>query len=419
MTMRTNSGLWIAGALALLLCTARPAFCATTIDIMLVYDTTAKTWVDSNGGMSAFSADVVARMNQATANSGLDLTFRLAHSVAASYTHSDFSTDLKDLQDGSGTMSEVHTLRNTYKADLVAMLVDTGSAYGYTGLGYILTTYSGSPDYGFTVNSIQSVEISHTVTHEVGHNLGGGHSKYQSTQPGPNSDLNSYSAGWYFTASGTKYHTIMAYNSDGYGNYYEPVSMFSTPLKSYLGTTAGSAADGDNTRTINDTMGVVSEYRSGSPTPDPTPNPNAYLAYVNAYYAYYYAKYMYENYQDVGNLLWDEYAYSYYGYYYASYAYLYDAQDGNNRGFAYLAYVYTYYGYLCGYNAYTYGGGYTYYVMLYNYDACVYSYLVHIGQRSSPALSDLGQPVLDQELLDLELPDLGQQLLDQKVFDLK
>ncbi len=378
MTMRTNSTLWITGALALLLCTARPAFCTTTIDIMLVYDTTAKTWVDSNGGMAVFSADVVTRMNQATANSGLDLTFSLVHSEAVSYAHSTLNGDLIDLQRGTGGLAGIHTLRDTHKADVVARLVDTGSAYGAVGVVYVLTTYSGSPDYAFTMNAIRSVNISHTLTHEVGHNLGGGHSKYQSAQTGPNTALNTYSAGWYFAAGGTDYHTIMAYNSDGYGTTYNPAPMFSTPLKTYQGTTAGSAADGDNTRTFGDTMGVVSQYRSGA-TPTPTPNPNAYQAYINAYFAYYYAKYLYENYQDVGNLLWDEYAYSYYGYYYAAYSYLYDAQDGNNQGFAYLAYVYCYYGYLCGYNAYTYGGGDTYYVMLYNYDACVYSYLVYIG----------------------------------------
>ncbi len=180
-----------------------------------------------------------------------------------SYTYSgNLGTDLTNLQTGAGNLSVVDGWRDTYGADLVAMLVDTGSAYGTVGIGYLLTTYSGSPAYGFTVSAIRSVDISHTLTHEIGHNLGAHHSKFQTPSPGPNSALNSYSAGWYFTGTNaTKYHTIMAYNSDGYGNMYTEAPLFSTPLLSYQGTVAGHAVDGDNSRTIRQTMDAVAAYR--------------------------------------------------------------------------------------------------------------------------------------------------------------
>jgi hypothetical protein len=240
-----------------------PALSAATIDVMIVYDSTARTWVNSNGGMNAFAADAVARLNQAADNSNVDVIFRLVHAAEVSYTYSgSVSTDLTNLQAGSGNLSVVHQWRDTYGVDLVALLVDTGSAYGTVGIGYLLSTYSGSAGYAFTVSAIQSVDISHTLTHEVGHNLGAHHSKYQTPSPGPNSALNSYSAGWYFTGTNiTAYHTIMAYNSDGYGNMYAEAPLFSTPLLSYQGTVAGHAADGDNARTIRQTMDVVAAYR--------------------------------------------------------------------------------------------------------------------------------------------------------------
>ncbi len=195
---------------------------AEQIDIMLVYDTTATTWVTNNGGISAFSQDAVSRMNQAMVNSGIDLTFNLVHSMSTTYTTTSSSTnplreDLEALQAGTGPLADVHSARETYHADLVSMLVDHGSAYGYVGLGYILNSWNGSPNYGFSVCAIRSVEISHTLIHEVGHNLGAHHAKSQAADPGPNQYLdNQYSAGWYFTGTNASdYHTIMAYSSDG------------------------------------------------------------------------------------------------------------------------------------------------------------------------------------------------------------
>jgi len=218
-----------------------------------------------------FAVDAVARMNQAAANSNVNLTFRLVRAAEVSYTHSNMSTDLSMLRTGSGNLSAVHSWRNTFGADLIVMLVDTGSASGTVGMGYLLTTYSGEPDYAFSVSAIRSVDISHTMTHEIGHNLGCDHSKDQRSDPGPNTYLNTYSAGWYFTGTNaTKYHTIMAYSNDGYGNTYVEAPLFSTPLESYQGTVAGNAVNGDNSRNIHETMDVVAAYLP-STVSDPDP----------------------------------------------------------------------------------------------------------------------------------------------------
>lgn len=242
---------------------------AARIDIMLVYDTTATTWVAANGGMAAFSEDAVNRMNQAMQNSGLSTTFRLVHSMKVDYTtqsllSQSFIRDLEALQSGSGVFSSVAAERDAYGADLVAMLVDHGSEYGSVGLGYALQRWSGHPQYAHTVTAIRSVAMSHTLTHEVGHNLGADHAKNQLSSPGPNEALdNQYSAGWYFTGgNGRSYHTIMAYGDDGYGNRYDEAPLFSTPLKRYQGTPAGDARDGDNTRLISETQSVIAAYRA-------------------------------------------------------------------------------------------------------------------------------------------------------------
>jgi hypothetical protein len=258
-----------------------PSALGATIDVMIVYDTTAKSWVAGHGGTNTFAADAVARMNDATANSNIDLTFRLVHVGEVSYTYSgDLVTDLDNLQAGTGNLALVHQWRDTYGADLVALLVNTGPSGEVAGIAQILTSYSGQPDRAFSVSDIESVNISHTLTHEVGHNLGCNHSKYQLDSPGPNTALNTYSAGWYFTGTNAiHYHTIMAYGSDGKGNTYTEAPLFSTPLMSYQGTVVGDAANGDNSRNIRETMDAVAAYRQAQ---DIAPDPFTFNDQMNA-----------------------------------------------------------------------------------------------------------------------------------------
>ena len=256
---------------ALLLAAAIPAAQATTIQVMVIYDISAKAWVDHNGGdMLTFAAETVAKMNQATLNSGIDLVFELAYAGDVAYSHtSSMNTDLDNLQGGSGAFSVVGPWRDAYAADIVVLLEDTVGAFGMVGLGYMMGNTNGFPRYAFSVNSIGSVSYSHTATHEVGHNLGAHHSKYQTPYPGPNSNLNSYSAGWYFTGTnGERYSTIMAYTSDGYGTNYTQCPQFSSPLLTYQGGVAGHAVHGDNARTIRETMDIVARYRDAPPAND-------------------------------------------------------------------------------------------------------------------------------------------------------
>jgi len=237
------------------------------IDVMLVFDQTAQTWAGANGGVTAFANAVISKMNTAHALSGTECSFRLIHVYLSSHTYNtsteDLGTVLSDLYYEDGGVSEVSDLRDSIGADLVAMMVDTGSAYGTTGIGYLPGSSSGSSRAAFSVNSIRSVNISHTMTHEIGHNLGCGHSKDQASGPGPG--IFSYAAGWYFTgANGTKYHTIMSYNNDGYGNYYQPCELFSSPLLSFQSRVPGDAADGDNARCIRNMKSVIAGYRTSS-----------------------------------------------------------------------------------------------------------------------------------------------------------
>ena len=240
-----------------------------TIDILVVYDTQAAAWARSNGGgIQSFAETSVQKMNTAIANTGLNskFSFRLVgvYEVGGSaggdlYEALYFATGTEQGTLNGVSWAGVQQKRNELYADIVCTLVDTGSAYGTTGLGWSLTTSSSDIAFcGGNVCSIRAVSQSHTMTHEVGHNMGAGHSDMQKSSPGP--QYHSYSSGYYFTANGTKYYTIMAYNSDGYGNYYSPVPYFSSPDYTYNGVAVGNSTH-NNSKTLSLTYPDVVKNR--------------------------------------------------------------------------------------------------------------------------------------------------------------
>ena len=84
----------------------------------------------------------MANSNTAYANSGVTQRLRLVYSGEIAYTENpfDMQLDLRNLNGTSdGFMDGVHALRNTYRADFVALLT-TGQ--DYCGIGYLMTTVS-------------------------------------------------------------------------------------------------------------------------------------------------------------------------------------------------------------------------------------------------------------------------------------
>ena len=230
----------------------------TEVDLMMVFSTTAATWAKNNaGGVAAFANSAVTRMNTALSANSIACTIRLVGTYQPSYTSTDVGASLTALQQGSGNLSGVEAQRTACGADVVSMMIDTGVTYGTTGVGYI----TSSASYAFSVCAVRAVNTGHTMTHEVGHNFGCGHCVNQSSDPGP-SGYATYAAGYYFTGTNrTKYHTIMGYNSDGYGNTYQPCNMFSTPLKSYQGVLPGNSASADNARVMRERMATMAGFR--------------------------------------------------------------------------------------------------------------------------------------------------------------
>ncbi len=237
----------------------------TYIDILIVYDQGAAKWVtgQNHGTLDTFAEAAVQKMNDAIRNTGLHerFRFRLVGMMTAAETSASLETSLNALRDGA--WAGVNAKRTAVGADMVCSMIDTGSAYGVVGKGFALTSLegqSGFAKYACSVSSVRSVPLGYTMTHEVGHNLGAGHSNAQKSAPGPQMNDLTYSSGYYLTANGQKYCTIMAYRDDGYGNSYTTIPYFSSPDHTYLGVPVGTADKNDNTRIIEQTFRGTANY---------------------------------------------------------------------------------------------------------------------------------------------------------------
>ena len=104
-----------------------------TIDVMVVYTPAARVWANSNeGSISNVIAQAMEKAQLVADNSGTFFTVHLVHSAEVAYTESgDSEIDLDRLQgSGDGYLDSVHTLRNTYGADLVVLFTESMTPEG-------------------------------------------------------------------------------------------------------------------------------------------------------------------------------------------------------------------------------------------------------------------------------------------------
>jgi len=241
---------------------------STLVDVLVAYDTPSAAWADAyGGGLTNLAQQCVTRMNTALANNGLDAQFRfrlVGVTAVAADAQGNLNGTLKKVTNGTDAWAAVKALRDELGADVVSAMIDTGSAYGTTGVGWSLTDtddLAAFAEHAYNVVAVRAAAQGHVMTHETGHNMGAGHSDLQADSPGPQSY--SYSRGFYFTGEddGVDYHTIMAYDNDGYGNHYAPAPLFSDRSTRWSGADAGDA-DHDNAEVLRNTFSAVSRFRA-------------------------------------------------------------------------------------------------------------------------------------------------------------
>lgn len=233
-------------------CLSTTPVCSGTsrIDVMVVYTTQAKNLWGGASAATSFLTTAITNMNNALINSGVsNVTINLVYSGEVIYTESgSLSTDLGFLRNSAdGVIDNVHNLRTTYGADLVAMVL--GSPTSTCGLGNLNnnpTNYSNTA--AFTTTIYSCVVSNYSLAHELGHNMGLNHDWYVSTSLNPCEHHHGYinktaiNLGTSSTTS-QRWRTIMAYNDQctNIGINCTRVNRWANPSLNYNSESTGVA----------------------------------------------------------------------------------------------------------------------------------------------------------------------------------
>jgi len=244
--------------------TEAPADDGTLIDVLVVYTQAAAA---ASANIRSEIQLAVDETNQAYINSGVSHRVRLAGTAQVTYTETgNSSTDLSRLRGTSdGYMDNVHSLRNSYRADQVTLIVESLDA---CGRGYFMNPVAASfESSAFTVVDRGCATGYYSFGHELGHNMSAHHDCYVESSLQPYN----YNHGLVHIGANqaASWRTIMAYRDQCRANGFsdcQRIQYFSNPSISYLGSPTGTSGSGckANVRlTLANTDYTVSNFRTG------------------------------------------------------------------------------------------------------------------------------------------------------------
>ena len=253
----------------------------TTIDVLVAYTSGA----NAVAGATATSIDMAleamfAYTNRIFKRSGSDTRMRLVHTAHVGYKRSSSMVDdlcrltaqgetwgdlvgcIKANATRPEALDELHRLRKTHDADLVALAVGRPARGGFSGIAWIAPN---DENYGFSVFALHAeLAGTYVFAHEIGHNLGGGHNPGRATREN-GQPWRPYGHGRCNTEE--RWHTVMSYSNAGPPKS-KPcgrrtrIPLFSSPdVTGPRGTPTGDTHTHNVVRLIEESTETVTKYR--------------------------------------------------------------------------------------------------------------------------------------------------------------
>jgi hypothetical protein len=219
----------------------------STINVLVVYTASAASAAGNIGSLIQLAVD---ETNQSYVNSGISINMVRVHTAQVTYNEAgrSFSQHVSSLRGTTdGLMDNVHTLRNTYAADVVVLVVNDSEACG------VASTIKATATTAFAVAHYTCITGYYSFGHEVGHLQGARHDRFVDASTTP------YSYGHGYIPASKTWRTIMAYGNNC--SNCTRIQYWSSPLKTYGGVAMGTATYEDNARVLNLTAPTVAAFR--------------------------------------------------------------------------------------------------------------------------------------------------------------
>ena len=221
----------------------------TTINVLVVYTASAAAATANIGSLIQLAVD---ETNTSYINSGVNINMVRVHTAQVTYNEAgrSFSQHVASLRGTTdGLMDNVHTLRNTYGADVVVLVVNDSEACG------IASTIKATATTAFAVAHYSCITGYYSFGHEVGHLQGARHDRFV------DGTLTPYQYGHGFIPSTKNWRTVMAYGNNCAN--CTRIQWWSSPNKIYppTGQVMGTTTYEDNARVLNTTAATVAAFR--------------------------------------------------------------------------------------------------------------------------------------------------------------